>query len=109
MILLTDDILCAGNERHEQALQQLMQKYKTGRCTDFAGAGGVINGRRIRQASDSSFLVDMADYLKEKVRTLEIAKDRRKDPESLATPAEKETFRTVLMKVMWVARQARPA
>eukprot|EP00971_Amphidinium_carterae_P128101 2537560-Amphidinium_carterae.3 len=108
MILLTDDILCGGNARHDKALTELMSKYKTGRRTDFTKSGGVFNGRRIRQARDGSFSVDMSDYLKEKVRGLEIPKERKKEPESDATSAEKEAFRTILMKAMWVARQARP-
>eukprot|EP00971_Amphidinium_carterae_P153242 3037908-Amphidinium_carterae.2 len=108
MVLLTDDILCAGNAKHERALNWLMKKYKTGRCTSFEGAGGVFNGRRICQEADCSFKVDMHDYIKEKIRTLELPKERKREPESDATVAEKDLFRTVLMKCMWVARQARP-
>eukprot|EP00971_Amphidinium_carterae_P030535 600515-Amphidinium_carterae.1 len=108
MALLTDDILCAGNQRHEKAIEALMQKYKTGRCTPFDGAGGVFNGRRIRQLEDFSFRVDMTDYIREKVRSLDLPKERKRNPEAEATEQENDLFRTVLMKTMWIARQARP-
>eukprot|EP00971_Amphidinium_carterae_P257478 5111116-Amphidinium_carterae.10 len=50
----------------------------------------------------------MHDYIKEKIRTLELPIERKRQPESDATIAEKDLFQTVLMKSMWVARQARP-
>eukprot|EP00971_Amphidinium_carterae_P291590 5788477-Amphidinium_carterae.2 len=50
----------------------------------------------------------MHDYVREKVRTLELSRERRKQTESSATESEKDLFRTVLMKAMWIARQSRP-
>eukprot|EP00971_Amphidinium_carterae_P306518 6090892-Amphidinium_carterae.2 len=73
-----------------------------------ADSGGVFNGRRVQQFPDGHFEVAIADYIKEKLTPLVIAKHRRGKPDEPVTEDERATFRAVLMKAMWVSRRSRP-
>eukprot|EP00971_Amphidinium_carterae_P350045 6491357-Amphidinium_carterae.1 len=109
LLLLTDDLLEAGASEHRDAVGKLITTYKTGRRNSLKDrGGGVFNGRRVCQTAEGGFTVSMHDYVAEKLKPVVVDKTRKGKLDQELNEQERATFRTVLMKLMWVSRQCRP-
>eukprot|EP00971_Amphidinium_carterae_P105403 2087248-Amphidinium_carterae.3 len=109
LLLLTDDLLEAGESEHRDAVDRLITTYKTGRRNSLKDrGGGVFNGRRVCQTAEGGFTLSMHDYVAEKLKPVVVDKTRKGKPDQELNEQERATFRTVLMKLMWVSRQCRP-
>eukprot|EP00971_Amphidinium_carterae_P344931 6485618-Amphidinium_carterae.1 len=111
LIILTDDILEAGDSDHCLLVSRLKKKFRFGKkyvSLQKTPGGGVFNGRRVYQLPSFEIITNMRDYIETKLEAVTIPKSRKKDPESVLTESERTAFRGVLQKVMWIAREARP-
>eukprot|EP00971_Amphidinium_carterae_P336231 6472477-Amphidinium_carterae.1 len=110
LILLTDDVLEAGDTDHCRLVSSLRQKFRFGKYKSLqrTPGGGVFNGRRVIQLPSFEIITSMRDYVETKLEAVNIPKRRKKDSQDVLSEAERSAFRGVLQKVMWVAREARP-
>eukprot|EP00971_Amphidinium_carterae_P280152 5561133-Amphidinium_carterae.1 len=109
MAVLVDDILEAGTSRHRQLVSQLMTAFKFGKHESLkTETGSIFNGRRLRQTADFSIRLSMHDFIDNKLQTIKLSRERKRQSEESVTEDERALLRTVLMKVMWAARQSHP-
>eukprot|EP00971_Amphidinium_carterae_P349279 6490939-Amphidinium_carterae.1 len=109
MAVLVDDILEAGNMRHRALVTKLMSTFKFGKHESLKTSdGSIFNGRRLRQGKDFSICVGMRDFIDGKLEAVKLSRERKRQVDDSVTEDERALLRTVLMKVMWIARQSRP-
>eukprot|EP00971_Amphidinium_carterae_P097793 1934966-Amphidinium_carterae.1 len=70
--------------------------------------GTPFNGRRVEQFKDYSFRVSMKDFIASRLQPVKIPRERRKILSASVAEDERSVLRTILMKLLWVSRQARP-
>eukprot|EP00971_Amphidinium_carterae_P047989 944939-Amphidinium_carterae.2 len=104
VILLVDDMIEAGDETHRQLMSQLQERFRFGKHVSLRQRGGAMfNGRRIEQHPDYGFSCTMADYIRDKLSTMQTIKGQ-----TALNQGQRSTLKTVSMKVLWLARQSRP-
>eukprot|EP00971_Amphidinium_carterae_P122614 2427689-Amphidinium_carterae.1 len=110
MIVLTDDVLEAGDADHCRRVMLLRDKFRFGKYVSLQSTpgGGVFNGRRVYQLPTYEIITSMKDYIETKLEEIVIPKSRKRDTTVALTEAERSSFRGILQKVMWIAREARP-
>lgn len=89
---------------HEQVVFRLKQKYpfkhwKTGH--------GKFLGRILTQHGDGSIVCDQKDYA-DKVQTIKLSKERRKEKDQPVTEAERRKLRGVVGAANWLMSSTRP-
>ena len=108
MILLVDDVLESGNEKHREKVAALKQRFRFGKYKKLTDeGGGIFNGRRIRQGKLGGIKADMADYIHHKLKVIPLTAQRKKELRSAANEKEKSELRASLMTMMWIAREGR--
>ena len=107
-MILVDDTLDAGNERHQDCMKILRKKFRYGKYKSLKQHKGcVFNGRYVVQLEDYSFKMDMARYITKEVKEIPLPKGRKSDPTAPVTERERELFRSGTMVQMWMARGGR--
>eukprot|EP00971_Amphidinium_carterae_P327725 6459215-Amphidinium_carterae.1 len=103
------ETLGIDNPRHRQLIGQLMKAFTFGKHETLkTESGSVFNGRRLRQTADYSIHLSMHDFIENKLQALKISRECKRQAEDSVTEDERALIRTVLMKVMWAARQSHP-
>ncbi|CAE7436187.1 RE1 [Symbiodinium necroappetens] len=106
MILVeVDDFNVAAQPEFEQGLlDSLRGKFKFGKWlrneADF-------NGRHVR-VTENDVYMHQEKYVIEKVKALELSKNRRAQKDSPLNEKEAEEFRSMLYRISWLAHQTRP-
>eukprot|EP00971_Amphidinium_carterae_P336306 6472601-Amphidinium_carterae.1 len=105
IVILVDDLLEGGTDRHRQKITELQKRFKFGKHVSLMKqpGGAMFNGRRLQQRKDYSFQCSMQDYTRDKMDSITIPKGMTD-----LNQAQREMMRTVTMKLLWCARQARP-
>ncbi len=94
LALHVDDLVMAGNEKfHDSVLSGLKKAYPF-KHWKLRGAGMFL-GRNLTQKPDGSIFIDLHEYIN-KVKTIEISKERRKELDQSLTEKELQQFRGVL-------------
>ena len=101
----TDDLIHGGGSRHWQQMQWIQQHYKLGK---FTKGDGRFVGKEINCLPDGSIKVHQKMYVQEKIKQIEIPKDRKTQKYALCTPEETSSLRTALGSLAWLAKETRP-
>ena len=101
----TDDLIHGGGPRHWQQMQWIQQHYKLGK---FTKGDGRFVGKEINCLPDGSIKVHQRMYVQEKIKPIEIPKERRTQKYALCTPEETSSLRTALGSLAWLAKETRP-
>ena len=75
MLLDVDDFIEGGNEMHRETMRKFYDKYRCGKAIDLrlAGQEGTrFAGRRVVQHPDFRITVSMDEYVKSKLRPIEV-------------------------------------
>lgn len=73
--LATDDMLHGGGPRHHALLDKIREKYKLGK--DVFGGGRFV-GKNLAPQPDGSMLIEQSFYVDEKVKPIEISRERKR-------------------------------
>ena len=75
LLLDVDDFIEGGNEIHPKTIEGFYDKYRCGKAVDFRSAGQEgtrFAGRRVVQHPDCRITVSMDEYVKSKLRPIEV-------------------------------------
>eukprot|EP00435_Cladocopium_sp_Y103_P035126 s1424_g9.t1 len=103
--MATDDLLHGGDEEHMNRMNQLKEKYKMGK---FQFDQGRFCGKNYSTQSDGSILVTQENFVNEKITTIPISPERRRQRYSKCTPDEISALRALLGSLSWLAKETRP-
>lgn len=102
---MLDDMVMAGNEKfHDSVLNGLKKAYP---FKHWEKGEGMFLGIYLTQKLDGSICIDQSEYAN-KVKTIEISKERRKELDQSLTEKELQQFRGVLGAANWVVGSTRP-
>ena len=106
MILVeVDDFNVAAQPEFEQSLlDSLRGKFKFG---NWLRNEADFNGRHVK-VTENDVYMHQEKYVIEKVKALELSKNRRAQKESPLNEKEAEEFRSMLYRISWLAHQTRP-
>ena len=76
MLIDVDDFIEGGKEPHRKAMEGFYAKYRCGKAVDLmsVGQGTLFAGRRVVQHRDYRVTVSMDEYVKNKLRPIEVPK-----------------------------------
>eukprot|EP00435_Cladocopium_sp_Y103_P049590 s3051_g15.t1 len=100
----TDDLLHGGNQQHWRKMEWLNKNYKLGK---FSTGDGRFVGKEIKCQKDGSFLVHQPLFA-QKIQSIPIEKNRKKQRYSYCTPEEISQLRGLLGSLAWLAKETRP-
>jgi len=101
----TDDLLHGGGEEHWKKMKWIQQHYKLGK---FAKGDGRFVGKEIKCLPDGYIKVHQNMYVKEKIKTMDITKERKTQKYNLCTDQEVSALRALLGSLAWLAKETRP-
>lgn len=101
----TDDLLHGGGKRHGDNMTWVQQHYKLGKLTK--GDGRSV-GKEIQCLEDGRIKIHQNMYVKEKIKTIPLNKERKKEKYNLCTDEEISELRALLGSLAWLAKEARP-
>ena len=101
----TDDLLHGGGQRHWEKMQWIKDNYKLGK---FSHGDGRFVGKEIQCLKDGRIRVHQQMYVKEKIKTIPISKERRMEKYNLCSETEISTLRALLGALAWLAKESRP-
>ena len=103
--LHVDDMVVSGDSHFKaEVTDKLRNKYP---FKHWVEKEGNFLGRKLRQQDDFSITIDQKEYAN-KVKTIEISKERRKQKEESITNKELQQFRGVLGAANWIVGSTRP-
>eukprot|EP00971_Amphidinium_carterae_P054288 1069486-Amphidinium_carterae.1 len=109
VVVLVDDIIEGGDSAHRERIAKLQQRFSLGQHLSLKKKGGTLfNGRRVEQLPDCSFRVSMKDFITTRLQAVKVPRERKKNLDAPVSEDERSVLRTVLMKLLWIARQCRP-
>ncbi|CAE7476031.1 RE1 [Symbiodinium microadriaticum] len=115
MIVHVDDLMVChdGSTFATQAVERLGKRFPFGTWENVSEkpSGVTYCGKEIKIVKDNSgeyVSLSQNAFLDGRLQEMEIAKERRKSPESLATPEEMANYRSVVGSLQWLATQSRP-
>ena len=99
-----DDGLGCGSEYFSQKLKEVALKFPFGshRKRNFT-----FTGLRIEQQADYSININQTQYIKD-IASITISRERRSQPESVVTEAERQSLRAVIGSLQYAAVNTRP-
>ncbi|CAK9096660.1 Retrovirus-related Pol polyprotein from transposon RE1 (Retro element 1) (AtRE1) [Includes: Protease RE1 [Durusdinium trenchii] len=108
IIVEVDDLLCFGDEKHDQKLEELRSRFSFGKFVDLASQpeGASFNGRRIRARPNGGYIIDMLKYVNERLEEVPLEKGRKK--EEMANEEEVALTRAAVGSLTWAAKEGRP-
>ncbi len=86
-------------------MEILRSKYKMGK---FATGGGRFVGKEIEKHKDGSFLLHQKFYTQDKLSSIPLSKERKRQRYSKCNDKEISELRTLLGGLSWVAKETRP-
>ena len=101
----TDDLLHGGGHLHWSKMKSIQQRYKLGK---FSHGSGRFVGKEIQELGSHRYRVHQAQYVKDKVKPLEIPTDRKSLKYDLCDEAEISALRGLLGTLSWLAKETRP-
>lgn len=103
--LHVDDMVIGGADRfHQMVLGPLKQRYP---FKHWKIGGGMFLGKQLKQNEDCSIFCDQKEYA-EKVQTIKLTKDRRKQKHEFITESERRKLRGVVGAANWMMGNTRP-
>lgn len=103
--LHVDDMVIGGSDMfHEKVLLKLRDKYP---FKHWKVGGGSFLGRELKQLDDGTIVCGQKEYA-QKVETIRISKDRRKEKDSEVTEKERRQLRGVIGAANWLMGSTRP-
>ena len=115
MIVHVDDLMVChdGSTFATQAVERLGKRFPFGTWENVSEkpSGVTYCGKEIKIVKDNEgeyISLSQNAFLDGRLQEMEIAKERRKSPESLATPEEMANYRSVVGSLQWLATQSRP-
>ena len=112
LVVEVDDILEAGDERHQRKMTWLTNKLCFGKSVQLReeATGTAYAGRRIRQMKDYSFELCMDDYVKNRLRPVPFSGKVWKKDAAATKLKEDEVaqMRGTVASINWAAREGRP-
>ena len=102
-----DDLLMFGDEVHEECMARLQKRFTFGKIEVIDEEGVNFNGRRLRKIGED-ILIDMKAFLEERLKPVELDKERLKQKEERLTEAETSMVRSTIGALNWAGREGRP-
>lgn len=102
--LHVDDALCGGNERFDEALHRLEQKYPFGskKVQKFT-----FTGIEMTQNYDKSINLSQSKYVRA-IESIHIPQSRRQTPTDAVTDAERQSLRALIGSLQYASVHTRP-
>lgn len=99
-----DDGLCGGNDRFQQKIRQLQQKYPFGsqKMTDF-----VFTGIHLSQRSDKGIVLSQSEYVKN-IKPIHIDPNRKSQRVTSVNEDERQQLRALIGSLQYAATNTRP-
>jgi len=108
IVLEVDDMLEAGDERHQHIMKEIGNDLKFGKAEELMLPDGVLfAGRRIKQLKDFSFQIDMSSYVKERLAPVTMEKRPKPTTEALQSGI-REVVELSTKKPTWCFRCTLP-
>ena len=98
-----DDGIAGGDEIFHGALEKLRTRFSFG---SFEKRSFVFTGIRLHQWDDFSIEVDQVDYV-EKIESINVPRDRRRNPEDAVSEAERRALRQIIGSLQYAAVHTR--
>ena len=110
IVVEVDDLLTLGDELHFSKMEELQKRFKFGKFkfVDEEEKGVSFNGRRLRQTSDGTYLIDMQKFIEERLREVPLKVGRASRKEDDANEEERAEARAVVGALTWAAKEGRP-
>eukprot|EP00435_Cladocopium_sp_Y103_P039402 s1944_g10.t1 len=102
-----DDLLMFGDGSHDAKMEQLQKRFTFGKLQDIDEQGVNFNGRRLRKVHED-ILIDMKAFVEERMKTVELSKERQKAKKEKITEEERGQVRSVCGALNWAGREGRP-
>ena len=83
------------------------KRFTFGKLQDIDEQGVNFNGRRLRKVHDD-ILVDMKAFVEERMKTVQLSKERQKERMAKITEEERGRVRSVCGALNWAGREGRP-
>lgn len=105
IVLHVDDMVVGGSGVfHERVISRLKQRYP---FKHWNVGEGMSLGKRLKQQEDFSIVCDQREYA-EKVQTIPLTRERRKNKQGLVTETERKKLRGVIGAANWLCGNTRP-
>ena len=108
VLLDVDDFCQGGNQRHAGLMAELRTKLKFGKWREVYNGSADYIGRTLKQLSNFEIQVSMQRYIEEKLRPVNLTKERLKQKNDLLTTQEITWLRGVGGSLLWVGKEGRP-
>ena len=108
VLLDVDDFCQGGNARHEGLMNELRTKLKFGKWREVYEGSADYIGRTLKQTKDFEIQVSMQRYIEEKLKPVNLPKDRLKQKDSALNQQEVTWLRGVGGSLLWVGKEGRP-
>ena len=110
IIVEVDDLLCFGDQMHDEKLAELRQRFNFGKFVELSqeAEGASFNGRRIRAMPEGGYEIDMTKFIEERLQEVPLQKGRSTEKEDLATEEEVAATRASVGALTWAAKEGRP-
>ena len=110
LLLDVDDFIEGGKETHRKTMEGFYDKYRCGKAVDFRSAGQEgtrFAGRRVVQHPDFRITVSMDEYVKSKLRPIEVPKGYLSNTKEISV-GMLSNINGVNGGLGWLASAARP-
>ena len=101
----TDDLLHGGDELHLRQMKKIQDRYKLGK---YQFDQGRFTGKNFTKDKDGSITVNQEHYTREKLITIPIEKNRKKQRYSHCSEGEISQLRASVGALSWLAKESRP-
>ena len=112
IVVEVDDLLEAGDDHHRKKMDWLEKRLRFGKIVNLMETPGGTGyaGRRIRQSQDGSVIYSMEDYVRNRLKYVNVdRKVLKKDYATTILNNDEETqLRGALAAVNWASREGRP-
>ena len=102
-----DDLLMFGTAKHDEKVQRLQQRFTFGKLKEIDESGVDFNGRRLKKVGED-FLIDMQAFVEERLHTVKLTPERKKQRGEALTEEERSQVRSVCGGLNWIGREGRP-
>ena len=102
-----DDLLMFGTAKHDEKIQRLQERFTFGKLKEIDEHGVDFNGRRLRKVGEV-FLIDMQAFVEERLHTVKLTPERKKQRDTDLTEEERSQVRSVCGALNWIGGEGRP-
>ena len=110
LVVEVDDLFAVGGSEFYANLEKLRERFQFGKFVFLKeeAQGASFNGRRIKQASNFDFMIDMEKFVDERLNPVSLEKGRKGQADDWATEDEKNATRAAVGSLTWAAKEGRP-